>query len=443
MTHPRGLYTLFLTELWERFSYYGMRAILVLFMVTPIANGGLGFDTVTATSLYGTYTMSVYFTSLPGGFIADKFLGARLAVIIGGIIIALGHFSMVFHEPLFFYTGLVLISLGTGLLKPNISTMVGSLYEKSDTRRDSGFSIFYMGINVGAVLAPLVCGYLVQSESFKLLLSSWGINPAMSWHFGFGAAGVGMILGLIIFVLQRHHLISAEEKKTQTQSGKKEVSKEPLTSEEWKRVGVVFIFFLFTALFWSAFEQKGASLNLFALKLVETKIFDWSFPSSWLQSLTAFFVILLAPIFSKLWVQMGEKQPSSPAKFSIGLLMIGLAYALIVPAAALTVEGKISPLWFVGLYFLEVVGEMCLSPVGLSTVTKLAPAKLVGIMMGVWFLASAAGNKLAGYFGGFFIAENPERLMILYGSISVGLLIASGTLAILTPKIKKMMGGVR
>jgi POT family proton-dependent oligopeptide transporter len=420
-----------------------MRAILVLFMVTPIANGGLGFDTVTATSLYGTYTMSVYFTSLPGGFIADKFLGARLAVIIGGIIIALGHFSMVFHEPLFFYTGLVLISLGTGLLKPNISTMVGSLYEKSDTRRDSGFSIFYMGINVGAVLAPLVCGYLVQSESFKLLLSSWGINPAMSWHFGFGAAGVGMILGLIIFVLQRHHLISAEEKKTQTQSGKKEVSKEPLTSEEWKRVGVVFIFFLFTALFWSAFEQKGASLNLFALKLVETKIFDWSFPSSWLQSLTAFFVILLAPIFSKLWVQMGEKQPSSPAKFSIGLLMIGLAYALIVPAAALTVEGKISPLWFVGLYFLEVVGEMCLSPVGLSTVTKLAPAKLVGIMMGVWFLASAAGNKLAGYFGGFFIAENPERLMILYGSISVGLLIASGTLAILTPKIKKMMGGVR
>ncbi|HLF20120.1 MAG TPA: peptide MFS transporter [Bacteroidota bacterium] len=441
--HPKGLATLFFTELWERFSYYGMRAILVLYMITPVTAGGLGFDIVAATSLYGTYTMSVYFTNLPGGFIADRLLGARLSVLIGGIIIACGHFSMIFHSLPFFYTGLVLISLGTGLLKPNISTMVGSLYEKSDPRRDSGFSIFYMGINIGAVLAPLVCGYFAQGEGFKQLLVSWGIDPTSSWHWGFGAAGVGMTLGLVVYLLQRHVLSHVGNRVRRTDTTKASVPREPITPEEWRRVGVVFIFFVFTALFWSAYEQKGASLNLFALKLVRTEAFGWSFPSSWLQSLTAFFVIGLAPLFSMLWVKLGHRQPSSPAKFSFGLLFIGLGYVLLIPACALTAAGKISPFWLVGLYFLEVVGEMCLSPVGLSTVTKLAPAKLLGMMMGVWFLASALGNKLAGYFGGFFIAENPERLMTLYGSIAVGLLIASGVLALLTPTIRKLMGGVR
>ncbi|MFN0156949.1 MAG: peptide MFS transporter [Bacteroidota bacterium] len=440
--HPDGLPTLFLTELWERFSYYGMRAILVLFMVTPTSQGGLGFDIVTATSLYGTYTMSVYFTGLPGGFIADRFLGARLAVLIGGIIIACGHFTMIFHSLPFFYTGLVLISIGTGLLKPNISTMVGSLYGKDDPRRDSGFSIFYMGINMGAVLAPLVCGYLAQSESFKQVLVSWGIDPRASWHWGFAAAGVGMLFGLTVYLLQRRRLAHVGNR-VEKKSVEKQTTIEPLTKAEWKRVAVVFIFFAFTALFWAAYEQKGASLNLFALKLVRTEAFGWVFPSSWLQSLTAFFVIGLAPLFSMLWVRMGDRQPSSPAKFAIGLLFIGLGYVLMVPAAALTVAGKISPFWLVGLYFLEVVGEMCLSPVGLSTVTKLAPAKLLGILMGVWFLASAIGNKIAGYLGGFFIAEDADRLMWLYGSIAVGLLIASGILALLTPSIKRLMGGVR
>jgi POT family proton-dependent oligopeptide transporter len=441
--HPKGLSALFFTEMWERFSYYGMRAILVLYMVTPLAAGGLGFDVVTATSLYGTYTMSVYFTSLPGGFIADRFLGARKSVLLGGIIIALGHFSMIIHDMPFFYAGLILISLGTGLLKPNISTMVGSLYEKSDPRRDSGFSIFYMGINIGAVLAPLVCGYFAQSEGFKQLLISWNIDPVQSWHWGFGAAGVGMVLGLIVYLLSRKRLENVGNKVQRAKSTAASSPKEPLTPQEWKRVGVIFIFFLFTALFWSAYEQKGASLNLFALKNVQTEIMGWSFPSSWLQSLTAFFVIGLAPLFSMMWVKLGDRQPSSPAKFSIGLLFIGLGYILMVPAAALTAAGKISPMWLVGLYFLEVVGEMCLSPVGLSTVTKLAPAKLLGIMMGVWFLASALGNKLAGFFGGFFIADNPDRLVTLYGSIAVGLLIASGILALLTPKIRNMMGGIR
>ncbi len=440
--HPKGLATLFFAELWERFSYYGMRAILVLYMVTPPVAGGLGFDTKTAASIYGTYTMSVYLMSLPGGFVADKFLGAKLSVIVGGIIIACGHFSMVFSGMPFFYAGLVLIALGTGLLKPNISTMVGSLYEKNDPRRDSGFSIFYMGINVGAVLAPLVCGYLAQSEGFKAQLAAWGFDPSMGWHWGFGAAGVGMIIGLTVFLAQRQRLMNVGERLVKVKSAEGTSSHAPLTSAEWKRVGAVFIFFLFTMLFWAAYEQKGASLNLFAYKLVNTEIFGWAFPSSWLQSLTAFFVILLAPVFSVLWVKMGDRQPSSPAKFTLGLLFIGLAYLLMIPAAMGTAYGKVSPLWLVGLYFLEVVGEMCLSPVGLSTVTKLAPAKLLGLMMGGWFLASSFGSKIAGYLAGFFDATRPDVLTNLYGGIAVGLLLAAGLLALLTPKIRRMMGDV-
>ncbi len=443
--HPRGLTPLFFTELWERFSYYGMRAILVLYMVAPVEQGGLGFDTKRAASLYGTYTMSVYLTALPGGLIADRWLGARLAVLLGGIIIACGHFTMIFSSMAFFYTGLVLIALGTGLLKPNISTMVGSLYRENDPRRDSGFSIFYMGINLGAVLAPLVCGYLAQGEGFKQLIGSMGFDPRTSWHWGFGAAGIGMTLGLVVYLWNRQKLAHAGEstrqrrKRDETEAA---APNRPLTSEEWKRVGAIFIFFFFTILFWAAYEQKGASLNLFALKLVRTEVFGWGFPSSWLQSLTPLYVIALAPIFSVLWVRMGKRQPSSPAKFTIGLLFIGLAYLLMIPASALTAFGRVSPLWLVGLYFLEVIGEMCLSPVGLSTVTKLAPVKLLGIMMGVWFLAAALGNKLAGYLGGFFVADNPQVLVWLYGSIAVGLLISMGVLALLTPKIRTLMGKV-
>ncbi len=439
--HPRGLTTLFFTELWERFSYYGMRAILVLYMVAPVAQGGLGFDTKHATSIYGTYTMSVYLTALPGGLIADRFLGARLAVLLGGIVIALGHFSMVFHSMTSFYSGMVLIALGTGLLKPNISAMVGGLYSENDPRRDSGFSIFYMGINIGAVLAPLVVGFLAQHEGFKAFVASMGFDPSTSWHWGFGAAGIGMTVGLIIFVLKRKQLVGVGERLRKRKKADEPVANRPLTSSDWKRIAAIFIFFLFTILFWAAYEQKGASLNLFAKGLVRTEVFGFRFPSSWLQSCTPFFVIILAPIFSMLWIRMGKRQPSSPVKFTLGLLFIGLAYVLLVPGAALTAYGKISPLWLVGLYFLEVVGEMCLSPVGLSTVTKLAPVKLVGIMMGVWFLAASFGSKLAGYLSGFYV-PNSGTLVKLYGGIAAGLLVSAALLALLTPKVKKLMGEV-
>jgi len=442
--HPKGLGPLFFTELWERFSYYGMRAILVLYMVAPPAQGGLGFDVKSAASIYGTYTMAVYLTALPGGLAADYLLGARLAVFLGGLVIAAGHFSMIFHSMTTFYLGMVLIALGTGLLKPNISAMVGGLYRDNDGRRDSGFSLFYMGINIGAVLAPLVCGYLAQSDSFKRTLVSNGFDPTKSWHWGFGAAGVGMILGLIIFVLFGRWLANVGNRirKKMAATVSEAAANQPLTAADWKRIAAIFIFFLFTMLFWAAYEQKGASLNLFAKELVRTEMFGIGFPSSYLQSCTPLFVILLAPIFSYVWVTLKDRQPSSPVKFTLGLLFIGLAYLLMIPASMLTAYGKISPLWLVGLYFLEVCGEMCLSPVGLSTVTKLAPVKLVGIMMGVWFLASSFGSKLAGYLSGFFVANNSWQLTKLYGGIAIGLLIAAVILALLTPSIKKLMGRV-
>jgi POT family proton-dependent oligopeptide transporter len=420
--HPKGLGPLFFTELWERFSYYGMRSILILYMTSTAAQGGLGFDVKQASSIYGWYTMAVYLTALPGGWIADYLTGARLAVLIGGIVIACGHFSMVFHSTSLVFFGMALIAIGTGLLKPNISVMVGGLYRENDPRRDSGFSIFYMGINVGALLAPLIVGFLAKTQTFKNILSSYGFDPNKSWHWGFAAAAVGNKI---------------------PRSLKAESAVEPappLTRGDWMRIAAIVILFVFTILFWAAYEQKGASLNLFADRLTLTEIFGVGFSPVFLQSLTPAFVILLTPVFATLWVRLGDRQPSSPVKFTLGLLFIGAAYLLIVPATILTAQGRVSFLWLVGLYFLEVCGEMCLSPVGLSTVTKLAPAKLVGLMMGAWFLATSLGNKLAGYLSGFFVTNNPWQLTKLYGGIALGLLASAVILALLTPTIKKLMG---
>jgi proton-dependent oligopeptide transporter, POT family len=439
--HPVGLVPLFFTELWERFSYYGMRSILILYLTSTAAQGGLGFDVKQASSIYGWYTMAVYLTALPGGWIADYFTGARLAVLIGGIIIACGHFSMVFHSTDLVFLGMALIAIGTGLLKPNISVMVGKLYREKDPRRDSGFSIFYMGINIGALLAPLAVGYLAKGETFKSFLTSIGQDPAKSWHWGFGAAGVGMVLGLIVYLLSTRTLAGIGDKvprKFKTPTGTERAP--ALTAAEWKRIAAILILFLFTMLFWAAYEQKGASLNLFADKNVLTEFAGKSFPAPFLQSLTPLFVILLTPLFAMLWATLKDRQPSSPAKFTLGLLLIGTAYLLMIPAAMLTAQGRVSFWWLVGLYFLEVCGELCLSPVGLSMVTRLAPVRLVGLMMGAWFLATSLGNKLAGYLSGFFIANDPWRLRNLYGGIAFGLLGSALLLALLLPTIKKLMG---
>lgn len=425
--------------MWERFSYYGMRAILVLYCVAPLAQGGLGFDTQRAASLYGTYTMAVYLLSVPGGMVADRLLGARKAVLLGGVVIALGQFLLVVRSMEAFYGGLCLIAVGTGLLKPNISAMVGGLYGEKDPRRDSGFSLFYMGINVGAVMAPLVCGYLAEGPKFKSWLESMGFDPAGSWHWGFGAAGVGMVAGLAVFLLRRETLAGTglrAEKKAETAGGEPAAA---LTAGEWKRLAAISILFVFTICFWAAYEQKGASLNLFAKQLVKTELMGFQFPASWLQSLTPFYVIVLAPVFARMWIGLGDRQPSSPAKFALGLAAIGGAFCLLVPASSLTASGKISPLWLAGVYLLDVVGELCLSPVGLSTVTKVAPARLVGLMMGAWFFATSLGNKLAGYLSGFYVADDAGVLVRLYGGIAAGLLVSAVVLALLTPKIKKLM----
>jgi POT family proton-dependent oligopeptide transporter len=480
--HPAGLTTLFFTEMWERFSYYGMRALLMLFMVKTTAEGGLGFETKHAAAIYGTYTMSVYLLSILGGFIADNFIGARRAVLVGGIIIATGHFTMAFGNIATFYVGLVLIAMGTGLLKPNISTMVGSLYRPSDERRDAGFSIFYMGINIGAFLSPLVTGYLAQSDGWKARLSAWGMDPLHSWHWGFGAAGVGMTLGLIVYLLQRQRLAHVGHVPAPEADGSRPWGKLALVwvgslalivamkasdtypalvyllfaiqiaailffafrpDQDSKRMAAILVFFFAAEIFWAIFEQTGSTISLFADKLTNNVAFGSSFPSSWWQSVNSIWVILLAPIFAWLWITMGAKQPSSPVKFALGLLFVSLSFVLMVPAAKLTADGRVGPLWLVGLFFLQTVGEMLLSPVGLSTMTKLAPQRLVGLVMGIWFLAAALGNKLAGVLAGEFKSENATELSNFF--LHQALLVGGATIVLLAlvPWVKRLMGGVR
>lgn len=447
--HPIGLVNLFFTEMWERFSYYGMRAILILYMEAALFQGGLAMDHKNASHIYGLYTMSVYLASMPGGFIADRYLGARYAVLIGGSIIALGHFTMAFPSIYTFYIGLGLIICGTGLLKPNMSSMVGSLYKEGDPRRDSGFSIYYMGVNIGATIAPIVCGWLAQTKEFKAMLLGWGIPEHMSWHFGFGAAGVGMTIGLINYVLQWKLLddIGLKKKKEIAASDSAEEAKpaaiEPLTTQEKQRLGAIGLLFFFNALFWAIYEQGGSSLNVFAEKCSSNVIFGWEFPSSWLQSAQAIFVIMFAPVFSWLWMKMGDKQPTAPAKFMWGMILLGIGIALMVPASILSAHGKVTFWWLVWVYLFQVFGELCLSPVGLSTVTKLAPIRFLGLTMGVWFLGNSLGNYMAGYLSTFFDEKSAQSMINLYASMGGAAIGAGLILFLLKPTIKKLMGGVK
>jgi POT family proton-dependent oligopeptide transporter len=450
--HPKGLPTLFFTELWERFSYYGMRALLVLYMVAMPSQGGLGFSNATAGDIYGTYTMMVYMMSLPGGFVADRFLGQKLSIIIGGIIIACGHFTLAVPTMYTFYAGLTLIVIGTGFLKPNVSTKVGTLYKEDDHRRDSGFSIYYMGINVGASLAPLVCGFLAQSQEFKGLLSRMGLDPNSSWHWGFAAAGVGMTIGLITFIAQRHRLEghgdapkkeAASSQDSANQSGAEPGrSAQPMTTQEWKRIGALGILFVFWILFWAVYEQGGSSLNLFADKLTDCRFFGWEFPSTWLQTYQSLFVIALAPVFSWLWIKLGDKEPSSPAKFAFGLFFLALGISLMVPASILAQHGKVSAFWLIACYLLQVIGELCLSPVGLSTVTKLAPIRFASLTMGAWFLGNAIANKIAGDLGGQFNQNDTHTLIVLFGGMGIAVFLSALVLAVLVPSVRKLMSGV-
>jgi proton-dependent oligopeptide transporter, POT family len=416
--HPRGLSTLFFTEMWERFSYYGMRAFLILYMTAPAAAGGLGFADARAASIYGTYTGSAWGAAILGGVVADRFLGQYRSVLIGGIIIALGHFTLAFHALPFFYTGLALIVIGTGLLKPNVSTLVGSLYAPGDARRDAGFSIFYMGINLGAFIGPLIAGYLAQR---------------VDWHIGFASAGFGMALGLTQYIVGRKHLRTAIDRiATQPRAEAAPGTAAPTRNEprllsftptEWKRIGAIVIFFAAATLFWGAYEQAGSTLNLFADRYTRTEIFGFAFPSSWFQSVQPIFVILLAPVFAWLWVRLGRREPSVAGKFALGLFFMALSFLVLVPAGAMAQSGdgfRVSPWWLIVAYGISELGELCLSPVGLSAVTKLSPARIVGLMMGVWFLSNAFGNKLAGWAASFFSTMPLETLFSVVTAVLLG-----------------------
>lgn len=483
--HPGGLSTLFFTEMWERFSYYGMRALLVLYMVAAVADGGLGFETADATAIYGLYTASVYFLPLIGGWVADRYIGAKRATLIGGIIIAAGHFSLAIASMTFFYLGLALVAIGTGFLKSNISAMVGDLYTEEDERRDGGFSIFYMGINLGAFAAPLVCGFLAESETFRTFIGGMGIDPNSSWHFGFAAAGVGMVLGLIQYVIGGKKLEGVGEAPVQSEIESENTQLTPayliqvgatiavgfgiliytysaygidytlktalipvlvvgglivviftgmldrLTIDDWKRLGIIILLFLFAALFWAGFEQAGSSFNLFADQLTERNFGTWEMPASWFQSINAIMIVIMAPIFGVIWVKMGKRQPNDIFKFALGLFLLALGFVVMAYAAGLTGAGKVSPMWLVVVYFLHTCGELCLSPVGLSSMTKLAPGKMVGLMLGVWFLASSLGSFAAGKIAGEFEAET-GALVDLFWNVGIVVFIGAAIALVLS-----------
>ena len=461
--HPRGLSTLFFTEMWERFSYYGMRAILILFMTAAPASGGLGFDPSTAGAVYGLYTSMVYMTTLPGGWIADRLIGPQRAVLYGGLLIAAGHFTMAVPSISTFYVGLVLIVIGTGLLKGNVSVIVGRLYAPEDTRRDAGYSIFYMGINLGAFLAPLICGYLGQR---------------VNWHAGFAAAGVGMVLGVVQYSLGRKHLgtaglrpadagspeATAQVRRRAMQwiggavlvlgalglsisSGVLPVTPTQVadaagalllaltvaffgwlllssgwTARERRQLWVVTALFLGAALFWSEFEQGGSTLNLFADRSTANTVLGIDFPSSYFQALNAIFIIALAPVFAWVWMSMGRRglEPSSPVKFGIGLVLVGAGFAVMAVGARLASRGVlVSPMWLTVTYLLHTCGELALSPVGLSAMSKLAPVRIGGLIMGVWFLAASVGNYAGGRVTGLYESFTPPALFSLVAAIGV------------------------
>jgi POT family proton-dependent oligopeptide transporter len=490
--HPAGLRTLFFAELWERFSYYGMRALLVLFMTAPIAAGGLGWSVAKAGPIYGLYTAMVYLLALPGGWIADRILGQRKSVFWGGVVIMMGHIALAIPSENTFYLGLALVVVGTGLLKPNISTMVGRLYAPDDARRDAGFSIFYMGINLGALLAPLVTASLAQEDWFKRVLTSWGFSPVSSWHWAFGATAVGMFLGLVWYVVDRktlgeaglHPEVSGDEEAARVRiqfwrgfgvvaviavavaalhlSGTIVLTANKVsntfgvlllltvvvffawlflsggwTSEERKRLVVIAVLFLGAAVFWSVFEQAGSTLNLFAERNTQKTLLGKPIPAAYFQSLNSLFIVMLAPLFAWLWVRLGRHDPSSPAKFTIGLVFVALGFAVLIVAAQRAQQGVlVSPLWLTATYLLHTIGELCLSPVGLSAMTRLAPARIAGLTMGIWFLGASVGNYLGGRVAGLYESFS---LPSLFGSVTLFALGAAAVLALLVRPIQRML----
>jgi len=439
--HPKGLFLLFGTEMWERFGYYGMRALLVLYLVDMAQNGGFGWSNADALSLYGTFTMMVYVTPLIGGWLADNHIGQRKAIIIGGLIMAAGYFTLGFPKSLIvgleqevFYLGLVLICAGNGLFKPNISTMVGDLYEDGDHRRDGAFTIFYMGINVGGALGPLITGFVAAE---------------MGWQNGFIVASIGMVFSVLLQLALSNKYLgdigvqpSAKLSLQQSQSA----TKEPLTKIEKDRIKVIFIMSAFTIMFWAGFEQAGGLMNLFANEFTDRNLMGFELPASWFQSLNSIFIVICAPFVAMIWVKMGDKEPTSPIKFAMALFLLAVGFLFMV-GAVLEQGGdatvKTSMMWLIGAYFFHTLGELCLSPIGLSMVSKLAPLRLASLLMGIWFFFTAMANKVAGFVGSFIGdgADSANNAMSIFMGIAITAVVSAFIMYLISGKLVDWMHG--
>ncbi len=451
--HPPGLYLLFFTEMWERFSYYGMRGLLTLYLAKTAMEGGLGFSESNATLIYGYFTGFVYFTPIIGGWLADRFIGHRRAILIGGITMALGQFSLASTPWLgvnFTYLGLLLLIIGNGFFKPNISTIVGNLYQQGDPRRDSAFTIFYMGINLGAFLAPLVCGFLAE-DYFATKTNVDGVEMVSRYGFeyGFLAAGIGMVIGQIVFNLLAPRYLGnlglAPKQETKDASGKA-VEKQKLSKEETDRMSVIFIITLFVVFFWAGFEQAGSSLTLYTDKFINREVFGWLIPTSWFQSVNPLFIVLLGLPISWIWLQLAKnnKDLSIPVKMGLGMVLLGVGFFFMVGAVlerggdVQDITIKASIWWLLATYFFHTVGELCLSPIGLSMITRLAPVTYASMLMGVWFLAPFVAQIAGGY-----IASYVEELgaLTIFSAIGVFVILAGLVLWALTRKLMYMMHG--
>lgn len=457
--HPAGLKVLFLTEMWERMSYYGMRGLLVLFMTASISDGGLNFNNLSASAIYGIYASAVYLVALPGGWIGDRILGQQRAILLGGMIITLGHFTLVLPDLNAFFMGLLFVVLGTGLLKPNISAIVGGLYEKNDSLRDSGFTLFYMAINIGSILGFFICGYLGEK---------------IGWHYGFGAAGIGMFFGLLQFIKNKNKLgkvgfePSVEiDKKTKTKNiflisffiaiiliismtgllGIWRINPVPLakilsllitlitllyfsyilifgklSTKEFRKIVLIIFLFFGAALFWSGFDQAGSSFNIFAYQYTDRNIFGWQYPASWLQILNPVFVVILAPFMATLWIFLGKKMmdPNLPFKFGVGLIFMAVGFLIIATASKLALDQNlVGAQWLLLTYLFHTLGELLISPIGLAAISRLSPKRYIGQMMGVWFLASSLGAIIAGILSGEATSLGLQSMPILFNKIFI------------------------
>jgi POT family proton-dependent oligopeptide transporter len=476
---PRGLYTLFFTEMWERFTYYGMRAMLILFMVDAIAHGGLGIDDRTASSIYGLYLGCGYLLALLGGYIADRLIGQQRAVLTGGILIMIGNATLISGSAQVFFLGLLINVFGVGLLKPNISAIVAQLYPEGGSRRDAGFSIFYMGINLGSFLGSLLV---------PLFAAKYG------WHWGFSLPAVGMLLGVVQFLKTRRYLgscgvaLAPDAKRGSwlpivlflvaivvvaalAVSGALSINANAIATgasyligllafayftyllffaglnrEERNRAWVLVALFVGCAIFFAGYEQMGASFNLFAQRYTDRNLFGWEVPAGVLQAVNPIMIIIFAPVLAAIWLALGKRNRdlSAPAKFGAGLIFLGLGFLVMYVAAGFVLTGqKVAMTWLVATYLLHTWGELCLSPVGLSSMTKLVPTRFVGQVLGVWFMATALGTNLAGQLSGDYDAGRLESLPALFLKIFWWGAIGGGLMLLLTPWLKRLMPGVK